>query len=79
SANSGIYSTSRMLFGLASRGDAPKIFARLSRRHVPKNALFLSCVCLLSGIIVMASGGSISAAFTLVTSMSATLFMGVWV
>ena len=79
SANSGIYSTSRMLFGLASRGDAPKIFARLSRHHVPKNALFLSCVCLLSGIIVMASGGSISAAFTLVTSMSATLFMGVWV
>lgn len=79
SANSGIYSTSRMLFGLASRGDAPKIFARLSQRHVPKNALFLSCVCLLSGIIVMASGGSISAAFTLVTSMSATLFMGVWV
>ncbi len=27
----------------------------------------------------MATGGSISAAFTLVTSVSATLFMGVWV
>lgn len=79
SANSGIYSTSRMLFGLAGRGDAPKIFHRLSKRHVPRNALFLSCVFLLTGIVVMASGDSISAAFTLVTSMSATLFMGVWV
>lgn len=79
SANSGIYSTSRMLFGLAKRGDAPNIFSRLSKRHVPRNALFLSCVLLLSAIILMASGDSISAAFTLVTSMSATLFMGVWV
>ena len=79
SANSGIYSTSRMLFGLAKRGDAPKIFSRLSKRHVPRNALFLSCVLLLSAIILMASGDSISAAFTLVTSMSATLFIGVWV
>lgn len=79
SANSGIYSTSRMLFGLAKRGDAPKIFSRLSKRHVPRSALFLSCVLLLSAIILMASGDSISAAFTLVTSMSATLFMGVWV
>ncbi|MDC4233902.1 amino acid permease [Actinomyces sp. B33] len=79
SANSGIYSTSRMLYGLAARGDAPRVFRRLSGRHVPRNALFLSCLCLLSGIAVMASGDSIADAFTLVTSMSATLFMGVWV
>lgn len=79
SANSGIYSTSRMLFGLAGRGDAPRIFHRLSKRHIPRNALFLSCVFLLSAIILMTSDSSISSAFTLVTSMSATLFMGVWV
>ncbi|WP_022867174.1 amino acid permease [Schaalia vaccimaxillae] len=79
SANSGIYSTSRMLYSLAGRGDAPQIFNRLSKRHVPRNALFLSCVFLLSGIVIIGTGGSISEAFTLVTSMSATLFMGVWV
>ena len=79
SANSGIYSTSRMLYGLARQEQAPSIFARLSKHHVPLNALFLSCVCLLSGIIIMGMGGSISGAFTLVTSVSATLFMGVWV
>ena len=79
SANSGIYSTSRMLYGLARQEQAPGIFARLSKHHVPLNALFLSCVCLLTAIVIMATGGSISAAFTLVTSVSATLFMGVWV
>ena len=68
-----------MLYGLARQEQAPGIFARLSKHHVPLNALFLSCVCLLTAIVIMATGGSISAAFTLVTSVSATLFMGVWV
>ncbi|HAL67659.1 MAG TPA: hypothetical protein DCP84_08280, partial [Pseudomonas sp.] len=31
SANSGVFSTSRMLFGLAQEGDAPKAFEKLSR------------------------------------------------
>lgn len=80
SANSGIYSTSRMLFGLAKEGDAPSFFARLSKRHIPVNTLYLSSVFLLSAIILLETGGgSIIEAFTLVTSMSATLFMGIWV
>ncbi|MDN5963589.1 MAG: amino acid permease, partial [Actinomyces sp.] len=78
SANSGIYSTSRMLYGLAHRGDAPTAFSRLSPRDVPRNALFLSCVFLLSAIVLLAQGDSIIGAFTLVTSMSATLFMAIW-
>lgn len=78
SANSGIYSTSRMLYGLSLRDDAPKSFAKLSKHSVPLNALFLSCVFLLSAIVLLAAGNSIIGAFTLVTSMSATLFMAVW-
>ncbi|WP_043534795.1 amino acid permease [Actinomyces polynesiensis] len=78
SANSGIYSTSRMLYGLAGRGDAPSVFRRLSVRDVPRNALFLSCVLLLSAIVLLARGDSIIGAFTLVTSMAATLFMAIW-
>ncbi len=78
SANSGIYSTSRMLFGLAGRGDAPHAFGILSKRAVPRNALFISCVCLLSAIVLLMRGDSIIGAFTLVTSMSATLFMAIW-
>lgn len=38
-ANSGIYSSSRMLFKLAHEGDAPKLFGRLSKRIVPDAAI----------------------------------------
>ena len=78
SANSGIYSTSRMVFGLAQEGDAPAAFAKLSKRHVPVNALLFSCMFLLSSLILLFSGETVLAAFTLVTTISALLFMFVW-
>ena len=40
--NSGVYSNSRMLFGLSVQGNAPKFLTRVSRRGVPINSLFLS-------------------------------------
>ena len=39
SANSGIYSSSRMLFKLAHDGDAPKTFGHISKRIVPSHAI----------------------------------------
>jgi D-serine/D-alanine/glycine transporter len=78
SANSGIYSTSRMVYGLAQEGDAPGVFSRLSRRKVPQNALFLSCVLLLSGVILMYAGKDIGKAFDMVTTVSAVCFVFVW-
>lgn len=78
SANSGIYSTSRMVFGLANDGDAPKVFGRLSSRKVPQNALFLSCVLLLGGVALLYAGKDIGAAFDMVTTVSAVCFMFVW-
>ena len=39
SANSGIYSSSRMLFKLAHDGDAPKTFGHISKRIVPSRAI----------------------------------------
>ncbi|MCC9173899.1 D-serine/D-alanine/glycine transporter [Arthrobacter sp. zg-Y179] len=78
SANSGIYSTSRMVFGLAQEGDAPRQFGRLSRRKVPQNALFFSCTFLLAGVALLYAGESVSAAFTLVSTISALCFMFVW-
>jgi D-serine/D-alanine/glycine transporter len=47
SANSGVFSTSRMLYGLALDGDAPGRFGALSR--VPSNGLIFSCLCLPAG------------------------------
>ena len=42
--NSGVYSNSRMLFGLSVQGNAPKFLARVSKRGVPVNSLLLSGV-----------------------------------
>jgi len=39
--NSGLYASSRMLFALTRRGDAPKGLARLSRNGVPRRAILL--------------------------------------
>ncbi len=78
SANSGVFSTSRMLFGLAQEGDAPQSFKKLSRRSVPSNGLFFSCVCLLLGAVLMYLIPNLMAAFTLITSLSAILFIFVW-
>lgn len=38
--NSGMYSSTRMLFGMACKGSAPKAFAKLDTRGVPMNALY---------------------------------------
>ncbi|MCX5208953.1 amino acid permease [Kitasatospora sp. NBC_00240] len=42
--NSGLYTASRMAFSLGQRGDAPKAFARVSRRGVPRVAILSSVV-----------------------------------
>ncbi|MDI9915210.1 D-serine/D-alanine/glycine transporter [Rhodococcus sp. IEGM 1379] len=78
SANSGIYSTSRMVYGLAQEGDAPKALGKLNSRKVPANALMFSCIFLLASLILLFSGDSVIEAFTVVTTISALLFMFVW-
>jgi GABA permease len=42
--NSGLYASSRMLFALTKRGDAPKALAHLSRSGVPVRAILLATV-----------------------------------
>ncbi|WP_287815475.1 amino acid permease, partial [Pseudomonas sp.] len=69
---------SRMLFGLALEGDAPRAFKRLSKRSVPSNGLLFSCLCLLFGVVVIYLVPNLMEAFTLVTTLSALLFMFVW-
>jgi D-serine/D-alanine/glycine transporter len=78
SANSGIYSTSRMIYGLATSRLAPSALGKLSNRKVPVNALFFSCVFLLSSVVLLYAGQSIIEAFTIVTTISALLFMFIW-
>lgn len=53
--NSGIYVTSRVLFSLAGRGDAPQAITRLGARSVPRRAIlistFMSLICLAFAIL----------------------------
>ncbi|MFE6098651.1 amino acid permease [Streptomyces laurentii] len=42
--NSGLYTASRMAFSLGQRGDAPRAFARVNKRGVPKAAILSSVV-----------------------------------
>lgn len=78
SANSGVFSTSRMLYGLAQEGAAPKSFSQLSKRAVPATGLTFSCVCLLGGVVLIYLIPNVMTVFTLVTTVSAILFMFVW-
>src|SRR5437016_4285694 len=47
SCNSGLFSTGRMLYALALRGQAPGVFARLSPRHVPATGIHVSAAAML--------------------------------
>ncbi len=78
SANSGIFSTSRMLYGLSQQGVAHRAFGRLSARAVPTAGLFFSCLCLLAGVALIYLIPDVMTVFTMVTTVSAILFMFVW-
>ncbi|MFG1175241.1 D-serine/D-alanine/glycine transporter [Erwiniaceae bacterium CAU 1747] len=78
SANSGIFSTSRMLYGLSQQGVAHRRFGVLSSRAVPTTGLFFSCFCLLGGVALIYLIPNVMTVFTLVTTVSAILFMFVW-
>lgn len=53
--NSGMYSSTRMLFGMAQQGRAPKWFAKLDPRGVPMHALYattgVAALCFLTTFI----------------------------
>ncbi len=78
SANSGVFSTSRMMYGLAEEQAAPRAFKLLSHRSVPANGLVFSCVCILLAYTVLSKFPSIMEAFTVVTTIAAILFIFVW-
>ncbi|WP_430390196.1 D-serine/D-alanine/glycine transporter [Dyella sp. 20L07] len=78
SANSGIYSTGRMLYGLSASKLGPRPFAKLSNNNVPANGLAYSCVLLFIGVLLLYQEGDIMKAFTIVTTISSICFIFVW-
>lgn len=78
SANSGVFSTSRMMYGLAVKKAAPRVFKVLSHRAVPANGLLFSCLSILVAYLVLSQFPGVMEAFTIVTTISAILFIFVW-
>ncbi|TRX74873.1 amino acid permease [Pseudomonas mangiferae] len=50
--NSGVYCNSRMLYGLAEQGDAPKVMSKVDRRGVPVMAIGVSALITLLCVVV---------------------------
>ncbi|WP_225639402.1 D-serine/D-alanine/glycine transporter [Candidatus Profftia sp. (ex Adelges kitamiensis)] len=78
SANSGLFSTSRILYSLAQNRLAPKIFVLLSKRAIPFSGLTFSCICLITGTVMIYIIPNILTVFTIITTISAILFMFIW-
>ncbi|MBV4417948.1 amino acid permease [Clostridium tyrobutyricum] len=74
--NSGIFSTSRMVYSLAKENNAPKSMKKLTSHKVPSNALIFSAVVILLSVIlsyIMPEG-----VFVLITSISTFCFIFIW-
>lgn len=50
--NSGVYCNSRMLFGLASQGNAPKLLTKVNKRGVPTLSIALSALATSVGVVI---------------------------
>lgn len=78
SMNSGVFSTSRMLFGLAKDGQAPQALATLSKRAVPAKGLLFSCLFILAGAALQYFVPNTIEAFTLASALCVILFISIW-
>lgn len=74
--NSALFSTSRMLYGLAKDENAPKIFAKLSTRSTPTLALLVSG--LVVSITVVLNYVMPEGVFELISGISTICFLFIW-
>jgi GABA permease len=66
--NSGVYVTSRVLFTLAARGDAPQALVALSKRRVPARAILLGSTMGYAAVVTAVVSPAVLFAFLLNTS-----------
>lgn len=78
SSNSGIYATSRMVYGLAKHHHAPAIFGKLSSHKVPTGGIFLGTGLILLTSLILVNTQSMMNAFELVGSVAALIFIYIW-
>ncbi|WP_369790466.1 amino acid permease [Rouxiella sp. WC2420] len=79
SANSGVYSSTRMLYGLSIEKHAHWQFRILSRTtSIPIHSLFFSCFCMLSGTLLLFLVPNVMTLFTIVSTLAAILVIYSW-
>jgi D-serine/D-alanine/glycine transporter len=74
--NSGIFSTSRMVYSLAKENNAPESMKKLTFSQVPSNATIFSAIVILISVVlnyIMPEG-----VFVLITSISTFCFIFIW-
>ncbi|MBP2032059.1 D-serine/D-alanine/glycine transporter [Clostridium algifaecis] len=74
--NSGIFSTSRMVYSLAKEDNAPNSMKKLTSNHIPCNAAIFSAAVILIAVIlnyIMPEG-----VFVLITSISTFCYIYIW-
>ncbi|NGM81992.1 amino acid permease [Paenibacillus sp. 7124] len=74
--NSGMFSTSRILYNLSKNNQASPHFSKLNKNHVPGNSLFISTLVISAGALL--SKLIPEQAFGIVTTISAICFIWVW-
>ncbi|WP_040950943.1 amino acid permease [Gorillibacterium massiliense] len=74
--NSGMFSTSRILYNLSKNRQATAYFGKLNKNHVPGNSLFISTLVISVGALL--SKLIPGQAFGIVTTISAICFIWVW-
>ncbi|WP_151733457.1 amino acid permease ['Paenibacillus yunnanensis' Narsing Rao et al. 2020] len=74
--NSGMFSTSRILYNLSRKDQAAAQFGKLNKNHVPANSLFVSTLVISAGALL--SKLIPGQAFEIVTTISAICFIWVW-
>ncbi|MDU6431445.1 MAG: amino acid permease [Pantoea sp.] len=79
SANSGVYSSTRMLYGLSVEKHAHWQFRILSRStRIPVRSLLFSCFCMLSGTLLLFLVPNVMTLFTIVSTLAAILVIYSW-
>lgn len=76
--NSGIYSNSRILFGLAKQGLGPKVLTKTNSNGVPYLSMLVSSITLLIAALLNFIFPDAIKLFIYVTTLSTVLFLIVW-
>ncbi|GAA1748561.1 hypothetical protein GCM10009794_11900 [Rothia terrae] len=79
SANSGIFSTSRIMWGLSKEGQSPAFFGHLSKLGVPARSLLFAAILMLPALALVSMSDSAIQAFENLAGVIAVLYLTVWI